>query len=80
MRTRRDPFARVSYIPKYVTQEECAWCGRSNTPCPGNLCEKIHGRVWSIRGVHDDGKEYRTMNTFCSWSCAEAYYGYRIGR
>jgi hypothetical protein len=78
MRRRRDPFARVTYIPVVNTHypnasPTCIECG--------TRAQRRHP-LYLIRIESDDGSRSNEMTAgvFCSWSCAEAFHDARIGR
>jgi hypothetical protein len=75
MRQRRDPFARVTYVPNPADApgQKCVWCGGTRT---------IHGkaRVWSITLESDSGRRTPLDGVYCTWLCAEAYHNDPIGR
>jgi hypothetical protein len=71
MRARRDPFARVEYIPERSERTTCDFCGTPRA--------KGHP-IRNIRQESDAGRSNFLTGAFCSWSCAEAYHGANIGR
>lgn len=72
MRQRRDPFARITYVPvRFPNTAPCDWCGTPPTK----------GRpIRVIRSESDGGRSNFLTGGFCSWSCAESYHGNPIGR
>ena len=66
MRSRRDPFARASYVPTRQKHGTCQWCGTDH-------------RVFAVRQESDGGRS-SNIGEFCSWSCAETYHDQRIAR
>jgi len=67
MRQRRDPFARQTLVPVRQLGAECAECGDTR-------------RVYGVRLDSDGGRTDTLKGSFCSWACAEAYQGVRLGR
>lgn len=75
MRQRRDPFARITYVPTPLgsyagAHTACAWCGA--TPAPRRPLREI-------RQESDGGRTSTLSGVFCSWSCAESYHGSPLG-
>lgn len=71
MRQRRDPFARVTYVPVKSTRLTCDQCG----------ADRQRGRpIYDVLEDSDGGRSGFIAGGFCSWSCAEAYHGRGIGR
>lgn len=71
MHARRDPFARVSYMPHPTKPEGCTECGAFPIPRHPN---------YTIIVQSDGGRSAPLSGVFCSWQCAETYHGHRIGR
>lgn len=67
MRQRRDPFARITYVPRRAGQRACTWCGMPR-------------RVSAVQIESDGGSVNELRGYFCSWTCAEAYHDAPIGR
>ena len=68
MRSRRDPFARESFVPVRQHNTTCQWCGNAER------------RAYSVQRETDGGRTSSLTGTFCSWSCAESYHGEPIAR
>jgi hypothetical protein len=75
MRSRRDPFARVTYTTKRQPHGSCDWCGRGES-LDGSGTEV---KAYVVSEEHDGGRQ-SNIGTFCSWSCAESYHDTRIAR
>ena len=73
MRRRRDVFARMTFVPRPNRDAKtCAWCGTPRAP---------RRPLYSVTCESDGGRASTLREEFCSWSCAESYYGEgRIGR
>ena len=78
MRSRRNTFARETYIPVVVARagqhgpaSTCSWCGQSATP---------RHPIYDVMIEPDAGRRAGISGHFCSWQCAESYSGAEIGR
>jgi hypothetical protein len=77
MRRRRDPFARMTYVPVVNTRypdasPTCIECGQPAQPRRPLYMIKIES--------DQNNRDYVMRGTFCSWSCAESFHDAQIGR